>query len=287
MRISKFTGMIICFLIMCPYVLGYWVWVYKFTYSTELTIFFFFGVLLHYLQKIEADTEEEVLFNEKSLRPVKIIWDDGFCLLPVFLPTLRNFKIHLGYRLKKYQHQDVSKVSTRVVNIEHYRNQRLPNYEVKAETGLIGLSIHNFIGRKIHWFFNPSEGSEELYYQRVGFRFVLVSLFLGFMVTSPLPAVTQYFPSINNIFPPKGYIPLWESQVGACKDMNEVGQKIKIHAHTLPVEMIHIAEPVILEMDGKLYKSTWTDVYSGNVVFPDGKRIIYAISNSDNSRICF
>lgn len=175
MRINKIDGAILSLLLMSPYVFFYHEWVKQSSQSLQLTLFFFFGIFLHFLRKIEAGTVAELLFFEKS---TKHYWQDGFCLVPSFLPALHNVGIYLLWNLKKSIEVTGSAFNPNI-NIEHYKDQRKPEYIINAKATLLALSVHNFFGNMLSWWIAPFKDMSELKFQKLGFRIILLALICG------------------------------------------------------------------------------------------------------------
>lgn len=191
MKINKWTGVILTLVVMSPYVLIYYAWVKHSAYSTELTCFFFVGILFHFLRKIEAGTKAELTFFEKATGHY---WNDGFCLVPSLMPILHNIGIHPLWNLKK----DIPIENTLYnpnINVNHFQDQKIPIYRVSANASLFQLSVHNFFSTIGGWFFSIDRSNPEMIYQRIGLKIILVAIIAGW-IGNFIPEKTT--PGLNN-----------------------------------------------------------------------------------------
>lgn len=169
---------------MAPYVFIYYQWTKDSPYSIKLVSLFFCGLFFHFFRKIEPGTEAELIFFGKATGK---FWEDGFCLVPSLLPILHTIGIYLLWDLKKPIDPHVHKSSPgRTINVEHFHDQRLPMYQVKTKTSLLGMQASRLTGNIFGWFFSVDRKNSELMFQKIGFRIVLVALAAGWIaVPSP------------------------------------------------------------------------------------------------------
>ncbi len=182
MRIGKLAGAIISLLIMSVYVYYYQKWIKNLPYSFQLTCFFFLGIFLHFLRKIEAGTTAELLFFEKS---TNYFWSDGFCLVPSLFPALHNIGIYLLWNLKKETYEELQLFNPNIkIEHTHFRDQRLPEYKIKTDASLLSMTIYRIFANLGNWFFSIDRSHPELVYQRIGFKIILLAVIYGFIANS-------------------------------------------------------------------------------------------------------
>lgn len=180
LRINKFDGMVFSLLLMSPWIYLYFWCTNDSLYSLQLTGLLFFGFLFLYLRKIEAGTEAEVVFFEKSFKPNKHIWGDGFCLVPTLLPLLHYIGIHWLWDIRKNPNLIESQFNPNV-NIYHHKDQRIPEFKVNSDATLFQSTVYRFFGNVTDWFFSLDSKDPELVYQKLGFRIIIVAVVLGWI----------------------------------------------------------------------------------------------------------
>lgn len=180
LRINKFQGMILSLLLMSPWMFVYTWWTIESSYSLQLVLLMFFGWVFLYLRKIEAGTEAEVVFFEKSFKPNKHIWEDGFCLVPTLLPVLHIIGIHWLWDIRKNTNSTEMMFNPNV-NIYHHKDQRIPEFKVNSDATLFQATVYRFIGNLTDWFFSIDSKDPELVYQKLGFRIIIVAFVLGWV----------------------------------------------------------------------------------------------------------
>lgn len=175
LNITKTQGAILCLFLCIPYGLLYYGYFGQNQFTPQLLTFFLFGVLLHFFQKIEPGTRAELVFFGKARN---FFWEDGYCLVPSFLPILHQVGIHLLWSLKKAVYSGIYR-SDRDVSIEHFQDQRRPNYNMNTQTTMFGMAVSRILEVIFGWFLEISRGDPELLFQRIGQRIMVLSIILG------------------------------------------------------------------------------------------------------------
>jgi hypothetical protein len=146
-------------------------------------IFFAFGVLLHFFEVIKPGTRAELVFVGKARN---FFWEDGYCLVPSFMPILHNFGVRPLWSLKKADILPVYR-GDRDVSIDHFQDQRLPRYNVNTQTSMFGMFISRISEAVFGWFLGIQKGDPELLFQRLGSRIIILSIVLGFIANTFYP----------------------------------------------------------------------------------------------------
>ena len=172
--ITKWQGFLLCLLLTVPYEFFYFQYFGSNLYTIHLMALFGFGVILHFFHIIEPAERAELVFNGKA---TGLCWEDGYCFTPSLLPILHYFGIYLLWSLKKPR--SFYGVEERNVYVDHFQDQRLPQYRVNVETSFFTATASRVFNNILCWFIGVEKGKEELLFQRVGFRVMLAAVILG------------------------------------------------------------------------------------------------------------
>lgn len=173
--ITKQQAALLCLILTLPYLFLYYMYFGNNYYSLYLTSFFYVGVLLHFFHKIEPGTRAEVVFFGKATGGY---WEDGFCLVPSIMPVIHYINTHLLWSLKKSEAQGVYRID-RDISIDQYVNQRRPNYNMNVQSTHVQIWLSRVIESIIEWFSGIQKGDEELVYQRLGVRIIVIAILGG------------------------------------------------------------------------------------------------------------
>lgn len=173
--LTKTEAVIISVPILFCYTFPYYLWVSHGNHETFLTLLYFFGVFFLLFRKLEEP--EELLFLDRGTDGY---WGEGYCLVPNFLPFLRNIGINFPWGLRNSRRNILQEERLRNIDIHHYQDQRDMSYRVNAETSLFAANMNRFFEKLFKWIFSIDEGKPELFYHRIGFRFMLLALILAY-----------------------------------------------------------------------------------------------------------
>lgn len=174
-RISKISAAFICFALIAYYRHLYITHIGVNYYQQELMLLFTFGATLQFLQKIEPGTVAELVFFGKA---TGFFWEDGFCLVPSFPPFLNSFRLSILWSLKKAI-TILSQQESNTTSIDVYKDQARTNYNMHVNTTQGGMLISRILEGTFYWIIGFEKGNPDLYYQRLGFRIMLLAILLG------------------------------------------------------------------------------------------------------------
>ena len=152
----------------------------KSQFTVLLTFCFFLAVLFSFVRENAYGGELRFFGQLTGVR-----WESGYCLVPSILPILHHIRIYLGYDLEEDPVE--RSVEYRNPRIHHFQDQRLSNYNVRADTTLLGLNTDKFLGWLINWITGIHNGPKKLFYQRVGFRLMVLCILMGFVTSFTHP----------------------------------------------------------------------------------------------------
>lgn len=184
MIITKKQGAQLTLVIVSVYTFMYFRFVKEAEYALQLTGIFFIGMLFIFLHKVEEGTERRLAFlgklqYDKTGNPAT--WSDGFCLVPAFLPVLHHIELFVLWRLLPLQTSEEAPYRPNV-DITTYTNQREINYRINSNVTFWQLTISKITGDIFRWLFK-FEKNDELRYQGIGTRIILVMLAVGWLST--------------------------------------------------------------------------------------------------------
>lgn len=178
---------------MSLYITPYYAYVHGNTYVFQLMLLYSIGVLSVFFRVLEED--EEVTFLDKGTGGY---WGEGWCLVPSFLPFLRNIGptgINFPFGLRNRRRKELEE-RRRNVDIHHYRDQDKMEYHVNVQTTMLGANTNRFFEGFFRWFFGYEKGRFDLLFQRFGFRVMLLALVAGWF-TNQTTAVGEAWDKYN------------------------------------------------------------------------------------------
>lgn len=282
MFINKGEGAIISTLPITFYVYLYYNYVLGNTHTSELMLIFSIGIFFIFFRKLEEP--EELLFLDKGTGGY---WGEGYCLVPSFAPFLRNIGINFPWGLRNGRLNEVHE-RTRNIDIHHYQDQRDLNYRVNVETSLMVANINRLFDNLIRWIFGFNKGKPELFYQRIGFRIIILALILGWGGNTFSQKETNSRPKVEetDIELLTKNLNLLEVSAGDCVKIPN-GAIARIGIWTLPTRYTNnISDLIYVELDGKLQKWLWSNAFRDKPIFSK-RQIVLAMTVGGDGQICF
>lgn len=273
MFITKTEGAILSILPISCYLTPYYIYVARNEYTFNLMLLFSTGVFFIFFRVLKEP--EELIYLDAGTGGY---WGEGYCLVPSFLPFLRNIGINFPWGLRNRRLEGMSE-RTKNINIHHHQDQRELNYRVNIETSLLTANLNRLFERIGSWIFNINNGKPELFYQRIGFRLMILALILGYGANFFFPKKIQFNGS-NQISE------LLAVNKNECVKIPD-GTIARIAIWSLPTEYTdNISDGILIEVDNKLYEWTWSKAFKEGPTFTK-QQIVQTKTIKGDGKICF
>lgn len=273
MFITKTDGVILSVIPISCYLTPYYIFVSRNQYTLPLTLVFFAGVLLVLFRLLKEP--EEVMFFDAGTGGY---WGEGWCLVPSFTPFLRNIGINFPWGLRNRRLEELEE-RRKDVDIHHYQDQREMGYRVNVQTTLFAANVNRLFESIVRWVTGYEKGKRELFYQRIGFRIMLLAIILGW-------GANFFFPKPNQGNGSVQFSQLVEVHKGECIKIPD-GVIVRIAVWSLPTKyQENISDDILIESDDKLYKWTWSRAIREKIIFTK-QQIIQTKTVSGDGKLCF